>query len=135
LDRKRKAILTATILMVAAALLAHIGLASKPRPNISIRPMVWKLGTVSPHRDYKQIFEVRNRGDGLLLLKDVRSTCGCAVTEISTTEVPPHDRVELEITFNEEPTGIPVTKRIYITSNDPFNEILTLKIKAEVLSE
>lgn len=135
MDRKRKAILTAAILMVAAALLTHIGLACKPRPKISIRPMVWALGKVSPHRDYKKAFKLCNQGDGLLVLKDIRSTCGCAVTKISTTEVPPHGCVDLEITFNEEPTGIPVTKRIYITSNDLFNEILTLKIKAEVLSE
>ena len=70
-------------------------------------------------------------GKALLILEDIRSTCGCAVTRVSTTEILPSQSADLEITFNEEPFG-ETEKKIYITSNDPGQKITMIKIIAEV---
>lgn len=104
-----------------------------PRPLIKVKPMVWKLGRVFARETYVNNFKIYNKGKALLRLDSVRSTCGCAVTEISTNEIPPSQSIDMKVTFNEEPTKGETDKTIYITCNDPYREMVIVKILAEVV--
>lgn len=131
MEIKRLSILIVLILIFLGGSFFFLGKTPPPYSKISIKPSVWNLGKVAAHKDYKKIINVSNNGKALLILEDIRSTCGCAVTRISTTEILPSRSADLEITFNEEPFG-ETEKKIYITSNDPGQKTTMIKIIADV---
>lgn len=45
-------------------------------------------------------YVVRNIGDSPLLLDDVQPSCGCIVSKLNATIIPPHDTLTLSFTFD-----------------------------------
>lgn len=90
-------------------------------------------GTVSKTSDNGvRYFEFTNIGDAPLIIKNVQSTCGCAVTSFSKEPVAPGKSGKIEVKYNMSPG--PIRKSIMVESNAVNSEegLISLKIKGLV---
>ena len=82
----------------------------------------WDFGEITPDELPTHIFKFENRGDEVLVIKEVKVDCeSCIDAVISTKELDPGEEGELEITVNSLDMIGRFTKRIYLESNDPVN--------------
>jgi len=78
-------------------------------------------------------FEFTNTGDAPLIIKDVRSTCGCTVPSKPAGEIMPGKSDFITVKYNMNPG--PIRKTITVESNAVNVEggMIALKIKGEVV--
>ena len=92
-------------------------------------------GNVSKETDNGiRTFEFTNTGDAPLIIKDVKSTCGCTVPSKPKDPILPGQTGKIEIKYNMNPG--PIRKTITVESNavNVENGFVALKIKGIVLS-
>ncbi|CAM1366372.1 DUF1573 domain-containing protein [Tenacibaculum xiamenense] len=84
-------------------------------------------GKVALGSEGKRVFEFTNVGDAPLIIKDVRSTCGCTVPKKPEKPVMPGEKGQIEVSYDtKRPGGF--SKAITIMSNAK-SERKVLKIK------
>ncbi|SEB54693.1 Protein of unknown function [Tenacibaculum sp. MAR_2009_124] len=84
-------------------------------------------GKVALGSEGKRVFEFTNVGDAPLIIKDVRSTCGCTVPKKPEKPVMPGQKGQIEVSYDtKRPGGF--SKAITIMSNAKA-ERKVLKIK------
>lgn len=83
--------------------------------------------------DGLRTFEFTNTGDAPLIIKDVRSTCGCTVPTKPTEPIMPGKTGKIDVKYNMNPG--PIRKTITVESNAVNVEDgrVALKIKGEVV--
>lgn len=91
-------------------------------PSIYFLEDSWDFGEITPDELPTHIFEFKNIGDEVLIIKGTKISCeSCIDPVISTKELNPGDSAELKITVNSLDMIGRFTKRIYVESNDPVN--------------
>lgn len=91
-------------------------------PAIYFPEESWDFGEITPDELPTHVFKFENRGDEVLIIKEVKVDCeSCIDPVISTKELDPGEEGELEITVNSLDMMGRFTKRIYLGSNDPLN--------------
>jgi tetratricopeptide (TPR) repeat protein len=91
-------------------------------PSIYFSENSWDFGEITPDELPTHIFEFRNIGDEVLIIKEAKVSCeSCIDHIISTEELNPGEEGELKITVNSLDIIGRFTKRIYVESNDPVN--------------
>ena len=91
-------------------------------------------GTVSKNSDSGiRIFEFTNTGDAPLIIKDVKSSCGCTVPTKPTEPILPGKTGKIDVKYNMNPG--PIRKTITVESNAVNYEggMVPLKIKGTVV--
>lgn len=80
-----------------------------------------------------RVFEFTNTGDAPLIIKDVRSTCGCTVPSKPSNPILPGKSDKIEVKYNMNPG--PIRKTITVETNAVNVEEgrVSLSIKGEVL--
>jgi hypothetical protein len=83
--------------------------------------------------DGLRTFEFTNTGDAPLIIKDVRSTCGCTVPTKPTEPIMPGKTGKIDVKYNMNPG--PIRKTITVESNaiNVEDGRVALKIKGEVV--
>ncbi len=119
-----------TFILVNSALFAQSGakITFKDKDNTI------DYGTVSKDTDSGiRKFEFTNTGDAPLIIKDVRSTCGCTVPSKPSGEIMPGKSDVITVKYNMNPG--PIRKTITVESNAVNTEggMVALKIKGEVI--
>jgi len=92
------------------------------------------LGTI-PGSTAKEVeFKFTNEGKSDLLIRHVRSTCGCTAVQQGQAGVgiKPGESSSIKATFNSGSYKGKVTKAIYVYTNDPKNSEVILMLKANV---
>jgi len=91
-------------------------------PSIYFPEDSWDFGEITPDELPTHIFEFKNMGDEILIIKGTKVSCeSCIDPIISTGELNPGEIGELKITVNSLDMIGRFTKRIYVESNDPVN--------------
>jgi hypothetical protein len=80
-----------------------------------------------------QILTITNVGKDTLNISDVSAQCGCTAALISKQKIAPADSGKLSISFNTSSYEGPVTKRVYVQSNDPTVPKMTIEFTANVI--
>lgn len=79
-------------------------------------------------------FSFKNEGKRDLILRNIRSTCGCtAVQQGGNNIIKPGESSTIKATFNSGGYSGKVTKAIYVYTNDPKNSEVILMLNAEVM--
>jgi len=78
-------------------------------------------------------FVISNTGDGDLILKTVRASCGCTAVQPDKTELKPGESTKLHVEFDTTEREGEQQKYIYIYSNDPKNKEFRLSVKTDIL--
>lgn len=115
----------------AAAATATEPAAPTTRPRIEAASTSHDAGRVRRGKKIEVDFEIRNRGDAQLKIKDVRPECGCTVASFDKT-IEPGAVGKVHAVLDTQNFDGPIAKRISVLSNDPDAPRLVLTIQAEV---
>lgn len=124
----------------------------KEKPRLEIDKLETDLGKIKVSEQKETDFAIKNVGSQPLQLFNISSSCGCVTAKIiknngeessefgmhsknkSIVEITPGEQIKIKVTYR--PYVMPVRglveRDVYLSSNDPFNPKLTLKIKAQV---
>jgi hypothetical protein len=85
------------------------------------------LGSVEFDKPVVAAFEFTNNGEEPLVIKNVRTSCGCTAANYSNTVIKPGESSKIEVTYNANSKGY-FSKTITVTTSlKEENDILTLK--------
>lgn len=107
-------------------------LAANKGPALKFEKEMWDFGKVKQGKILTHVFKFRNDGDATLVVKQVKTSCGCTAALVSKKEIPPGKQGEIKVTFNTRGFAGRVSKFIYIESNDPKESKKQLTVSASI---
>ena len=120
-----------TLLSLALILPLGVSLwASDKRPTAVFDSLSKDFGTVTMGELLRHVFKVTNRGDDILELKKVEASCGCTAALLSSEQVQPGKTAEVEVKVKTEGKTGRIENRVTVTTNDPRQAEITLKLSA-----
>jgi hypothetical protein len=114
------------IILCLGTLLAREG------PKVKFQEEKWDFGKVKEGQVKTHVFVFNNTGDAPLLIKRVRTSCGCAAALISDKNVEPGKKGELKVTLNTRGYEGNISKYVYVESNDRSQPVTQLQISAAI---
>ena len=101
-------------------------------PRISFDIYEVDFGDIFDDERQVAYFPFRNAGQQRLVIRQVKTTCGCTSPKLEKTEYAPGETGQVEVRFNPARKHGRVQQRITIVSNDPQQEQLQLNLIAKV---
>jgi len=101
-------------------------------PRIEFAELTHDFGKASQNQSLKHSFSFKNTGTGVLVIDKVRSSCGCTAALASGKEIQPGQTGTIDVTFNTGTRQGKNEKTITVTTNDPLQQTVTLKIAADI---
>ena len=112
--------------LIFGVLLAQTG------PKLVFKEKSWDFGKVKEGQVKTHVFVFDNTGDAPLLIKRVRTSCGCAAALISEKEVEPGKKGEIKVSLNTRSYEGNIAKYVYVETNDRSQPVTQLQISATV---
>jgi hypothetical protein len=126
---------TTTILMLVALTLALGGLAADQvdaaAPRAVVPESIKDFGTVQRGDRLAHRFVIRNDGDAILEITEVKPACGCTVAEFDRT-IAPGQSGEIRAEVDTSSFRGPIAKSVQVFTNDTTNPKVNLVIKAAI---
>lgn len=85
-------------------------------PVLALDKMEHDFGTIMNGTPVETIFKYTNTGNSMLVVSNIKSTCGCTVPSNYTKELAPGESGEFTVKFNGKGNG-KVSKSLTITAN------------------
>jgi hypothetical protein len=124
---------SAKILMLALFCASSLGLlGAREGPSLKFQEESWDFGNVKEGQVKTHVFVFDNKGDAPLIVKRVRTSCGCAAALVSEKNVEPGEKGELKITLNSRGYEGKITKYVYVETNDRSQPVKQLSISATI---
>jgi len=96
-------------------------------PVIKFDKELHDFGTIANGTPVETKFTYTNTGNSMLVVSNVKSTCGCTVPSNYTRQVAPGESGEFTVKFNGKGNGNKVTKAITMTTNTAVgNEVVKI---------
>jgi hypothetical protein len=109
--------------------------AADPRPRLVVEETVFDFGSVDQGARVEHTFRLPNRGDGVLHVDHVKSSCGCTVAVVSDRVVPPGDEARVAVAFDTSRVTGRTTKTISVYTDDPDAPVLALSLSGQVAAD
>ena len=122
-----KNILAPVILLLCAGTLAAVG------PAIQFEKLEHDFGTVRQKTVVRETFAFTNTGDATLVIEKLETSCFCLKTVLSRKEIPAGESGSIEVAFHTLTFKDAVIKSVYVYTNDRNNEIVKIKLTANVM--
>ena len=104
-------------------------------PSIFFDQRVFNFGTLRQGKSVEHVFVFSNIGKSDLIIRSVRSGCGCTVIEPQMRLLKPGESGTIKALFDSVGLIGRQSRGITVISNDPANPNIVLRITGEVLSE
>jgi hypothetical protein len=103
-------------------------------PVFKVEATTVDLGKIKGSTQNEVVFKFKNEGKSDLLIRFIRSTCGCTAVQQGQQGVgiKPGESSTIKAVFNSGSYSGKVTKAIYVYTNDPKNSELVLMLTADV---
>jgi hypothetical protein len=101
-------------------------------PAISFRETVFDAGESWEGEVVSHTFTFTNTGDAELKISRVRTTCGCTASNLSSDTIAPGESGEIKASFNTRNYRGKKSQPVYVTSNDPANPTVQLRLETTV---
>lgn len=93
----------------------------KPATTIAKSVLSWKTETIDvqeiPQSKPKAIdFEFKNTGKSVVIITDVKGSCGCTATSYTKTPIQPGETAKVTATYNAANKGV-FSKTVTVTTN------------------
>ncbi len=102
-------------------------------PKISFEDESFYFGKTKSRDKIEHDFKFTNKGNSDLIIRKIRSTCGCTTVAPEKTVIKPGETSSFKAIFNPGSRKGVQTKSIYVISNDPKNPNIRLTIKGEII--
>ena len=108
--------------------------AQEKNPMINFEKETIDYGDISKGSEGTRTFIFENTGTAPLLIKGVRSSCGCTIPKKPEDPIAPGEKGEIIVRYDTNRVGV-FRKTITVNTNVPTNSMIALKIKGNVLSQ
>ena len=103
------------------------------RPELSVDDSVFNFGKLFQQESASHVFSFSNSGSSPLVVKKVRSSCGCTAALASKKILQPGEQGEINVTFKSGKMKGHKTKSVFLHTNDPATPVFEFKITGEVI--
>jgi len=103
-------------------------------PVAVFEPMSFDFGDMKQGDKKSHTFMLTNNGKTDLIIRRVRSSCGCTAVAPSKSVVAPGETAPIEVTFDSRGKRGRQSKSITVITNDPKNSTSTLRISSNVIT-
>lgn len=105
-------------------------LANAPIANFSEN--AFDFGEINQDDKVEHIFNLINDGERDLIIRNVRSSCGCTAVSPSKKVIAPGETAPIKVVFDSTGKKGKQTKTITVITNDPQNPTTTLRISTDI---
>ncbi|MFO7444993.1 MAG: DUF1573 domain-containing protein [Ignavibacteriaceae bacterium] len=102
-------------------------------PRAVIEPKQYDFGDIQQGEVVTHDFIIKNDGNDVLTIKNVRASCGCTAAQPSKNELKPGESTEVQVSFNSEGRSGKQAKTVYIETNDPASPTVKLSFSGNVV--
>jgi len=96
-------------------------------------PYTWDFGQVREGQVLKHAFTLKNESSKTLKIKDINSSCGCAVSEAKKMVLLPQESTTIEVKFDSKGYSGMTKQYIYVHTDALDNPLIRLIIIAQVV--
>jgi len=130
--KAKKVLLAVAAIVFIAAPWAKVDAQTK-KPKITFKETEFDFGKFPEERGkVSHTFEFTNTGGEPLIINNVRSSCGCTVTDWSKKPIQPGEKGYIKATYNASHRPGKFTKTITVSSN-AVNSVEVLRVRGEVI--
>jgi len=104
-------------------------------PRLGVERPVADFGSVEQGTPVTYVFGLRNTGDAVLHISQVKSSCGCTAAVVSASDVPPGDEARVVASLDTGRIVGRTTKVLSVYSDDPQVPVAALTLTGEVLAD
>lgn len=90
------------------------------------------FGSIRAGEVVKHSFVIKNASQKVLNIKDVSTSCGCAVSEVKNKILKPGESTFMEVKFNSQGYSGAVEQFVYVNTDSLDNSLIRFIIKADV---
>jgi uncharacterized cupredoxin-like copper-binding protein len=102
-------------------------------PKIAVQQAAHDFGDINQGDIVTYSFVISNSGGDVLLIKDVKASCGCTAAKPDKNELNPGESTNILVTFNSKGRKGPQSKTVNVSTNDSENPTTILTIKCNVV--
>jgi len=106
----------------------------RKQPEIS-DPYSWDFGKRQEGEVLKHTFVLKNKSKTTLTIKDMNTSCGCAISKVEKKVLSAGESTLVEVQFNTKGYSGPVEQYIYAHTDSLDSPIIRFIIKAEVVKK
>ncbi len=103
-------------------------------PVASFEPTTFDFGDMKQGEKKSHTFQLTNAGKTDLVIRRVRSSCGCTAVAPSKNVIAPGETAPINVTFDSRGKRGRQSKSITVITNDPKNPTATLRISSNVVT-
>ncbi len=107
----------------------------KNAPVVSYDSESFDFGDIKPGSKNEHVFSLKNAGKKDLIIRDVKSSCGCTAVSPSKNIVPSGENVPLKVVFDSTGKSGRQNKTITVITNDPKNPTTVLRISSNIVAQ
>jgi hypothetical protein len=107
----------------------------KNAPVVSYDAESFDFGDIKPGSKVEHTFNLKNAGKSDLVIRDVKSSCGCTAVSPSKNMVASNESVPLKVVFDSTGKSGRQNKTITVITNDPKNPTTILRIASNILAQ
>lgn len=100
----------------------------------SFEPTTFDFGDMKQGEKKSHTFMLKNDGKTDLIIRRVRSSCGCTAVAPSKSVIAPGETAPINVTFDSRGKRGRQSKSITVITNDPKNPTATLRISSNVVT-
>lgn len=93
------------------------------------------FGDIKPGSKVEHTFNLKNTGKRDLVIRDVKSSCGCTAVSPSKNMIAANESVPLKVVFDSNGKSGRQNKTITVITNDPKNPTTILRIASNILAQ
>jgi hypothetical protein len=105
----------------------------KNAPIVTFDVQSFDFGDIKQGSKVEHLFNLKNTGKKDLVIRDVKSSCGCTAVSPSKNIVSSGESVPLKVTFDSTGKQGRADKTITVITNDPKNPTTVLRISSNIL--
>jgi hypothetical protein len=106
----------------------------KNAPVVSYDAESFDFGDIKPNSKVEHTFNLKNAGKRDLMIRDVKSSCGCTAVSPSKNMIASAESVPLKVVFDSTGKSGRQNKTITVITNDPKNPTTVLRISSNILT-
>lgn len=104
-------------------------------PSVKYDAESFDFGDIKPGSKVEHTFSLKNTGKKDLIIRDVKSSCGCTAVSPSKNVVAAGESVPLKVAFDSTGKSGRQSKTITVITNDPKNPTTVLRIASNILPQ
>ncbi len=102
-------------------------------PVVTFNTLSYDFGDIQQGVKKEYTFELTNKGKSNLIIRNVKSSCGCTAVSPSKNMIGPGEMAPVKVVFDSTGKKGRQSKTVTVITNDPKNPTSTLRISCNIL--